>query len=58
MIIFGTPTEYNDWIIGDDDDDLISGRGGTLIQEGNGSVDKEIFPSTVVPLTADDFSYF
>lgn len=35
--------------------------GGTLIQvdfEGNGTVDKEIFLSTVVPLTADDFSYF
>ncbi|MGE0241313.1 MAG: calcium-binding protein [Parvibaculaceae bacterium] len=36
-------------------------EGGTLIQvdfEGNGSVDKEIFLSTAVPLTADDFSYF
>jgi len=35
--------------------------GGTLIQvdfEGNGSVDKEILLSTVVPLTADDFAYF
>jgi Ca2+-binding RTX toxin-like protein len=35
--------------------------GGTLIQvdfEGNGSVDKGILLSTVVPLTADDFAYF
>lgn len=34
--------------------------GGTLVQvdyEGNGSVDKEIFLSTVVPLTVDDFIF-
>lgn len=35
--------------------------GGTLIQvdfEGNGTVDKEIFLTTVVTLTGDDFAYF
>ncbi|MGE0241312.1 MAG: calcium-binding protein [Parvibaculaceae bacterium] len=40
MIIFGTPTENIDWIIGDDEDDLISGLGGDDFIVGNGGADR------------------
>lgn len=40
MIIFGTPTENNDWIIGDDADDLISGLDGDDFIVGNGGTDR------------------
>lgn len=40
MIIFGSPTENADWIIGDDSDDLISGLGGDDYIVGNGGADR------------------
>ena len=60
MIIFGTPTENSDWIIGDDGNDWIYGAGGNDLLQGGGGNDLLLGnhgDDTLVPGLGVDFVY-
>lgn len=60
MIIFGSPTENSDWIIGDDGNDWIYGDGGNDLLQGGGGNDLLLGNNgddTLVPGLGVDFVY-
>lgn len=60
MIIFGTPTDNSDWIIGDDGNDWIYGAGGNDLLQGGGGNDLLLGndgDDTFVPGLGVDFVY-
>lgn len=60
MIIFGSPTQNSDWIIGDDGNDWIYGDGGNDLLQGGGGNDLLLGndgDDTLVPGLGVDFVY-